>query len=258
MSTSFKSTKNIFEKEYDKMNTKNNIIHRPGCRDIWNAFMCEGIKFGAYDIPYCPTTAENIPNAIITWDEAKSIYKRKLASKNENFIEDAFVCWYIDDYKFDGTRGIWHDCYQTLKILRHFAGAITPDFSTYQDFPEPLKLYNTYRMRVFGYWLGKKGIPIINNVRWGTHETYQYCFEGIPRNSIVAIGTCGGSPRKHQDRERFEKGLAILIEKLNPHTIIIYGSANYPCFDNLIAKGINIISFPGRTAQAFKRGKSHE
>ena len=41
----------------------------------------------------------------------------------------------------------------------------TPDFSTYQDFPEPLKVYNTYRMRAFGYWLTKNGIKVINNIR---------------------------------------------------------------------------------------------
>lgn len=117
-----------------------------------------------------------------------------LARKDNEFFCNAFVCWFIDDYKFDGPRGIWHDSAHVLKVLRHFAGAITPDFSTYQDFPEPLKIYNTYRMRAFGYWLGKNGIPVINNVRWGTPESWRYCFDGIPDNSIVCIGTVGGSP----------------------------------------------------------------
>lgn len=36
------------------------------------------------------------------------------------------------------------------------------------------------RMRAYGYWLGKNGIPVINNIRWGTPETFEYCFEGIP------------------------------------------------------------------------------
>lgn len=238
------------------MDKKTNSIQRPGCRDIWNAFMCEGIRFGAYDIPFCPTTAQSLPKALITWDSAKAIHKRKLASGCKDYHEDAFVCWYIDDYKFDGSRGIWHNSHFVLNILHHFAGAITPDFSTYQDFPEPLKIYNTFRMRVFGYWLGKNGIPIINNVRWGTQETYRYCFEGIPKNSTIAIGTCGGNPRKHKDRNRFEKGLDELIKILQPHTIIIYGSSNYSCFDKLMDNGIQIVSFPSKTAQAFKRGRA--
>lgn len=165
---------------------------------------------------------------------------------------------YLDDYKFDGPRGIWHDCKFALKVLRHFAGAITPDFSTCQDFPEPLKLYNTYRMRAFGFWLCRNGIAVINNVRWGTPETFGYCFIGISLSSIVAIGTCGGSPFKLEDRERFEKGLEELVKVLCPHTIIVYGSASYPCFDRLIEKGIKVVSYPSQTAQAFERGNRHE
>lgn len=230
---------------------------RSGCRDVWNAFMCEGAKFSLNDIPFCPTTAENLPVTIITWEEAKAIYKCRIAAKDYAFRVDAFVCWYLDDYKFDGPRGIWHDSTHALKVLCHFSGAITPDFSTYQDFPEPLKIYNTYRMRVFGYWLGKNNIPVINNVRWGTSETFRYCFDGIPHNSIVAVGTCGGSPQKIHDRDRFETGLNELVKVLCPHTILVYGSASYPCFDKLIDRGIKIVSYPSQTAKAFERGRGH-
>lgn len=236
----------------------NTRTRRSGCRDIWNAFMCADARYGAYDIPYCPTTATSLPNAIITWEDAKAIYRRRIASKDHDFFVNAYVCWYIDDYKFDGPRGIWHDSKSVLKVLRHFAGAITPDFSTYQDFPEPLKIYNTYRMRVFGYWLGKNGIAVVNNVRWGTPESFRYCFAGVPRGSIIAIGTCGGSPFKLENRNRFEDGIEELIKVLYPHTIIVYGSASYPCFDNLIDLGIKVVSYPSQTAQAFEKGKRHE
>ncbi|MDD6276054.1 MAG: DUF4417 domain-containing protein [Clostridia bacterium] len=145
-----------------------------------------------------------------------------------------------------------------LKVLCHFAGVITPDFSTYQDFPEPIKIYNTYRMRAFGYWLGVNGISVINNVRWGTSETYRYCFDGVQQNSIIAIGTCGGSPRKHIDRKRFEAGLAEFVNRLQPHTIVVYGSANYDCFDRLREQGIKIVAFSSETAKAFERRKCDE
>ena len=226
---------------------------RGGCRDIWNAFMLRGAHYSRNDIPFCPTTSSEIPSQIIVWDEAKTIHKRCVRNKDCDFQYPAYVAFYLDDYKFDGKGGIWTNYKQAFRILSHFAGVITPDFSTYQDFPEPLKIYNTYRMRAYGYWLGINGQAVINNVRWGTPETYRYCFDGIPKNSVVAIGACGGSPRKLVDRDRFESGLAEMMAVLSPHTILVYGSANYPCFHRLMEQGVRVVSYPGKTASAFER-----
>ena len=231
-------------------------IPRKGCKDVWNAFMCNGARFSLHDIPFCETTATSLPCYIITWEEAKDIYRRAIRKGDKNFQHLAFVCWYIDDYKFDSARGIWHNSRKALEILRHFAGAITPDFSTFQDFPEPLKYYNTFRMRAFGHWLGINGIHVINNVRWGTPESWWYCFDGIPENSIVAIGTVGGSPFRLKDRKRFVDGLTTMVNRLHPHTIIVYGSANYPCFNELKEQGILIVSYPSCTSQAFERRRA--
>ena len=229
---------------------------RNGCKDIWNAFMCRGAAYTKNDIPFCPTTANELPTEIILWDEAKRLYKQNIAAGRHNFRQNSFVCFYQDDYKFDGPKGIWHNHNNALKVLCHFAGVITPDFSTYQDFPVPLKQYNTYRMRAFGYWLGRNGIPVYNNVRWGTPETWSFCWDGIPHKSVVAIGTVGGSPRKLVDRKRFEEGLKELVRVLQPHTIIVYGSANYPCFKELASKGIRIVSYQSQTSKAFERRRT--
>lgn len=242
----------------DTVNPRIGTARRSGCRDIWNASMVEGARFCKFDIPFCRTSATKIPNHQVTWEEAKQIHRKHLSRKEYDYWENAYVNWYLDDYKFDGPRGIWHDCKFALKVLRHFAGAITPDFSTYQDFPEPLKLYNTYRMRAFGFWLANNDISVINNVRWGTPESFRYCFEGIPVGSIVSIGTVGGGPRKLVDRERFETGIFKMVEVLQPHTILVYGSANGKCFEQLKNQGIRIVSYQSKTASVFEGRKQHE
>lgn len=231
---------------------------RIGCKDIWNAFMCEGARYSINDIPKCPTTSNSIPKRLILWDEAKALYKREILHGNEDFLCDVFVCFYMDDYKFDGKDGVWNNPEKALKILRHFSGVITPDFSTYQDFPEPLKIYNTFRMRVWGYWIGKQGIQVINNIRWGTPESWKYCWDGIPKNSIVAIGTVGGNPKKLVDRKRFNEGFYEMIRVLNPRAIVVYGSSNYEVFESARNMGIEIYTYPSRTDTAFKRRKDDE
>lgn len=225
---------------------------RTGLRDIWNAFMLEGARYTSNDIPFCPTTATKVPAGIITWVEARRICKDKYASGVKNFRSENFVCFYIDDHKFDGPSGIWWNPRNALKVLRHFAGVITPDFSTYNDFPEPIKRYNTFRMRAIGYWLGKNGIAVINNIRWGSAETYSYCFDGVSVNSLVAIGTVGGRPRELKDRARFNSGISEMMRVLSPHTIIVYGSANYPCFKTLTAQGVEVVAYSSQTANAFR------
>lgn len=237
------------------MKAKNS--RRRNIKDIWNAFMVEDADFSGsnYDIPFCPTTIEKdeIPSSIITYSEAINLFN-KMNKANKDFKHNAFVCFYEDDQNFDGKRkGIWSFQKNAYEILRHFAGIITPDFSTYQDFPLSLKIFNTYRMRAFGYWYGIRcDKKVINNVRWGSKETYSFCFDGIPKDSIVAIGTVGGSPFKLQDRQRFEDGLNELVRRLNPYGIIVYGSANYPCFEKLKTQGIKIFEFPSRTASYYQ------
>lgn len=204
--------------------------------------MVDGADFTENDIPVCPTTALAMPSKIITYSEARTIHNKRI-KEDKNYFFNAFVCFYEHDQNFDGVRsGIWYYPKKAYKILKHFKGIITPDFSTYQDFPEPLKKWNTYRMRAFGYWYGTMcRKQVINNVRWGTEETYDYCFDGIEENSTVAIGTVGGSPYKLIDRERFENGLFEMVRKLKPRCIIVYGSASYPCFEKLRKEGILIL-----------------
>ena len=238
-----------------------NNVPRTGCHDMWNAFMLKDAEFViGSDIPVCHSTKDIIPRELISYEDAKHIYKTKLNNEPDFFV-DAFVHFYIDDQKFDGPRdGIWNNPHKALDIIRHFAGAITPDFSTNADFPDAIKRYNTFRMRAFGHWLVSNNITVINNARWGTFETWDYCFDGIPLNSIISIGTVASGLHKLENRPLFEDGLRRLIEVVHPTIIIIYGSSKHSIFDELRKHKIKIISFPSKTSLAFNKRKevNHE
>lgn len=240
----------------------NNIFRgvRKGLIDtwVWRAFMVIGAAFDVWDIPFCLSTALEIPKNVISWTEAKALYKKELRRGNKNFKCEAFIHFYMDDQKFDGLRtGIWLWPKRALRIIKHFDGVITPDYSTYLDFPIPIKLYNTYRMRAVGYWLTTQGVLVINNARWGTEKTWDFDFAGIPKGAMIAIGTVGGSPNKLCDRERFNCGFDELIVRIEPSVIIVVGSANYPCFDKARKLGIKVVAFESKTSLDYKEVKAN-
>lgn len=233
--------------------------YRNGIQDIWNAFMLKGATFSSNDIPLCPTTATAPPHNLISFDEAKTVHRREMKKGNSSYQVDAFIHFYIDDQKFDGKQSsIWLYPNKALAVICHFAGIIAPDFSTYADFPEPLKIWNFYRMCAFGYWMGTLTIPVISNVRWGTDETWRYCFDGNPVGSMLALGTVASGIRFCKNRLLFEAGLYHMADVLKPHTLIVYGSADYKCFEVLRQKGISIVSYSSKTNEAFIKRRSHE
>ena len=230
----------------------NNTTPRAGSTDIWNAYMVYGASFTPNsDMPICRHLGSEIPQKLISYVEAKHIFKTRIKAEPD-FKYDAYIHFYIDDQKFDGKRSsIWLYPEKTYDILCHFAGVISPDFSTYLDFPDPLKRYNIYRMRTYDYWILRKGLPVIYNVRWGTEETWQYCFDGIPAGCMVSIGTVASGIKKKVNRQLFVAGLFEMVKRISPHTIIVYGSSNYECFKILADTGIQIIGFPSQMSIAF-------
>ena len=71
----------------DTLNKKRN-----GCKDVWNAFMLDGANYSDNDIPFCPTTATDLPKGIITWEEAKAIYKKHRIKGDLSFQHPAYGC----------------------------------------------------------------------------------------------------------------------------------------------------------------------
>ena len=112
----------------------------------------------------------------------------------------------------------------------------------YRNMPLCMQLWNTYRGRALASWLQENGIEVIPNVRFGDERTFAFCFDGIEKNKTVAVGTHGCIKQK-EDRIFFEKGLSIMVQRLKPKTIIVYGAAPDRIFKPYRDTGINIIAF---------------
>ena len=168
---------------------------RRGMKDLFNAYMLKGAVYDPEtDMPICACTLNTIPEHLALYDEIKNVPESEKAT--------TLVVFYRYESKFDGRRkGIWFDGRQSVKRLKGFLGAATPDFPTNYDFPNPWIVFNTFRMRTNGHWFNLNGIPTVNNIRWGYKNTWSYSFSGVPKNSMVIISTHGCLRSKKDKQE---------------------------------------------------------
>ena len=159
-------------------------------------------------------------------------------SKRSNSINhDEYIIFYENDTEF-GDVLMNPDKY--IEEFKQFKGVISLDNSLYIDSPLAVQIGNVYKSRAIGYYFQTKGINVIANCRWGDERSYTNCvlpekfaFLGIPRHSIVAIGTYGcnqGKEEKHYLRE----GLREMLNEIEPRCVIVYGSMPSSVFDEFM------------------------
>jgi hypothetical protein len=178
-------------------------------KDVFKAYLVEGANFTDGEEFPIIKSCNQIPDRLIPFSK----------TKDTKYFNQA-VHFYEPDYNI---MCFSHNPFRYLPRLRKFATVITCDYSIYRDMPLVLQKSQTYLNRSLGFWLQKNGIPIIPNVRYGDERTYSFCFEGIPENSVISIGT-HGSMRREEDIYFHIKGISETIRRLKPQAILIYGT----------------------------------
>lgn len=140
------------------------------------------------------------------------------------------VHFFIDDYQF--TR-LWTNIDRYLDMLEQFKCVMTPDFSTYTDFPKAIQIYNHYRKHWVGAYLQEYGINVIPTISWSTADSFDWCFDGEPTHSTVAVSSVGAANSKAK-KELFVAGYNAMLERLQPETILFYGKVPEECGGNIV------------------------
>jgi len=153
--------------------------------------------------------------------------------------KDSYVHFFIDDYLFDR---LWRDPKRYFSVLRKFKGIIAPDFSLYGDIPIAMQIWNVYRNRFLAAYYSKCGIDVIPSVGWGNERSYCFCFEGLPKYSVVAISTNGCLVDK-ESVFYFTMGFNQMIKILKPTTILSYGRPLKSLYDNCKTRIISYDSY---------------
>lgn len=149
-----------------------------------------------------------IPDDLIGFNYAKT-------SKEK----DVGIHFYLDDYQFER---VWNKPEEYIDILKKYQCILSPDFSLYTDMPIAMKIWNVYRSRIIGQYYQSRGIKVIPTLSWAERETFEFCFDGIPKGSIVSISTIG-IKRDKNALEIWKNGVDELIKRIKPSTILIYG-----------------------------------
>ena len=126
------------------------------------------------------------------------------------------IHFFIYDYKFDC---IYENAEYSVEKIKQYYALCSPDFSLYTDMPILLQMHNTFKNRWCGAYWQSLGLKVIPTISWSDERSFDFCFDGIEKGSVVAISTHGNKKCK----EDFMLGYTKMLEKLSPSAIICYG-----------------------------------
>ena len=184
--------------------------------DVMKEFLIQGCELdGKYKIPMIPAcNLDYMPEDSIDFEES---FSRKI--KNHRKIN---VNFYIDDVKF--TR-LWNNPDKYLEHLKCFHSVTMPDFSIStgdRGMPFALNIYSKYRNHALAWYLHMNDIKVIPSVQIADKDSYDWCFDGLPQNSILSVCT-NGRVRAKASRIEFCDGFKVMFDKLQPTRVIIVG-----------------------------------
>lgn len=165
---------------------------------------------GKYDVPMLRRIEE--------WEVDIDKWVTFNYAKNTSFPAKTGVEFFIWDQQFER---VWNQPDRYLEVLRKFDCVLEPDFSTYIDFPLAVQIFNHYRNQwVARYWQ-EHGLLVVPTIEWGTKDSYSWCFDGVPKNSVVAVSNVGCMNNKDNAR-LFLDGWNEMLRRLEPSKILLF------------------------------------
>ena len=203
--------------------------------DGFQAYLTEGATIvGKPGIPMLmDLNNTQIPKDMIPFSKA-----RKCTNKRQ------YVHFYMHDREFSTVLTATQ---KYIALLKLYDGVITPDCTLAIGQSQCLQEANTYMNRAVGFYLQRNGIPVIPNIRWSDKSSFEYCFLGVHKGSMVSVSTHGCITSK-EERKMFKIGLGAMIKTIEPKIILVHGRMP----DEIFGEYNNQIEFH-RYASQFER-----
>ena len=173
---------------------------------------------GRWEIPL-------IPKAEFSEDEFRDLL---LIGFDKTKLEDdrhlgRMVHFFLYDYKFER---VWKQPDTDIEKLSRYRAVLSPDFSMYLEMAPVMQLYNVFRNRWCGAYWASKGMRVIPTLNWGDESTFEFCFEGVEKGSVVAVSTYMASAHGNSEdqKEWFMAGYNEMLRIIEPEKIICYNT----------------------------------
>lgn len=150
-------------------------------------------------------------------------------------IENWWFHCFCDDYQF---QRLWTNFDRYLPLLKSCSGLISTDFSLYRDYTDDVLIWNCYRNRAMAYAMQAAGCNVIPTAGFGGEHTWSWCFDGLPKQSTVAV-TTNGTLSDPEAKRLFVGGIDALVNTVAPSAIVVCG--RYPEWLNSKYPGVRII-----------------
>ncbi|WP_417082047.1 DUF4417 domain-containing protein [Mobilibacterium timonense] len=176
-----------------------------------NLFMRnEYSSHGKWNIPLIKKQAVDVENVtLIACSDTRS-------NDNETNTKNG-VHFFVDDYRFNG---IYNNPEKSLRKYSQYAFLLSPDFSTYADMNLWRQLESVAKNRWCGCYWQEQGLTVIPTISWSTPRSYEFCFDGVEKNSIIAIGMIGCK----QNKKEFLRGYDYMLSNIEPEAVICFGT----------------------------------
>jgi hypothetical protein len=131
--------------------------------------------------------------------------------------------FFLDDYRF--RNAVWSTLERVTYGISKFEWVFTPDLSMWRNLATEIpNMNNVYRTRLIGAYWQSCGYNVIPTASWGGLDSFTYCFNGLPHDSVVAVSAMGA----YKNRMQFDRwcyGLTRLEKDRHPRLILVYGDA---------------------------------
>ena len=145
-----------------------------------------------------------------------------ICNNYKKIMSDSLISTFVDDNILER---YWNNPIKYVSIFNKAKYVLSPDFSLFIGMARPMQQWNVYRNRLVGYIWQSESIKVIPTISWSDKSSFDFCFKGVEKGSIVAVSNIGC--RNEVQKDYFDNGFNEMIRQINPSKIIFQCNNKY-------------------------------